>query len=100
GPRQHCRRLRTAWPELSGGGNRRDLFERSRRAGANRGERSSPARTRRSADEEGYCFWLAGTTAFGGALSTYSFRENTVTPFRTIFTSTWRRRLVGSGLLE
>ena len=53
------------------------------------------------ADDARYCASAAAVGAAGlGARSTYSFRENTSSPLRVTFTSSCRRRLVASGLLE
>ena len=49
---------------------------------------------------KGLAYFFVDETGFGGGLSTYSLRNHGFAPFRAIFTSTWRRRLVASGFFE
>ena len=105
GAGQHRRRVRAAGREFRWLGHRRDVSGRGGRADARRRRtrpRRCPARGEARMKKATFC-WRRRRRR-GGLRRRFEHvllaRDTPSMPFRITFTSTWRRRLVGSGLLE
>ena len=103
GPGQHGGRVRPPRRRFHRVGSRRDLPEGSGSANGRSQDRPRAPRSGSGADAKGGSarYFRELDTGRGGGLSTrYSVRVNTSIPLRSTLTSIFRRRCVGSGLLE